>query len=481
MTMNNSCGQPTAIRFRDLHEDCADMAVNVFGYVIPVLSVIVTTINILIILVFTKKRMRSHTTFILTLIACAEIINIVCPAIVFSYLYLRGNYKQYLTAEQIKYSYVLGKICVDMFNMFSLWLTVLLAFIRCRCINSPFEAKRLYSFRKIIIHIVLIIIFVCFVHIPSFFIFEFHSNSTIDPDTNLTLERGVLLETEGAYFKTCVGRKFHVFVETITDSLLPTVVLVGCNINILVALRKAKKSRVILRHKENDKLTCNDNKRKDGENVGLKSNLFSINDTLDKDVEFEKSLTDESHKSSYKQAHENLCKQEASCGKESKVKLPFVKCVKLHNIFTSKAKQARARLQSDSTLDKLDKEGQRTSYLILLVSTIIAVHELPLAILNIYTLVNSSDKPLPLSHGCLSIYLLLWQFITYPALFLIYACMSKMFRKQLWKVLACICVRLRNRQQNKKHSLSAKGGLQPYVCQSAKPSRLNRSHKLNTL
>jgi hypothetical protein len=324
----------------------------------------------------------------------------------------------------------------------------------------------------------------CLVHIPSFFIFDFHTISTFDPITNITSERGVLLETEGVFFKTCIGRKVHVCIETITDSLLPTIILVGCNINILVALRKAKKSRVILRHNEDDKLTIKTEiEKKDVKKVEFCSKLISVNDNLDKDADVDKIIPRENYKISTKRMYGNLCKPEASNGKESDVKLSLANCVKLHNIFTSKAKHVRARLQSDSTVEKLDKEGRRTSCLILLVSTIIVVHELPLTILNTYTLVNSSDKPLPLSHGCLSIILLLWQFITYPALFLIYACMSKVFRTELWNVLTCICIRHRNRRLNSGNVFlsESSGKMLQNVKPCAKPSRLHKLEKRNTL
>ncbi|XP_060584920.1 uncharacterized protein LOC132740890 [Ruditapes philippinarum] len=442
--MNSSCGQPVTVRFIDLHRDCVDFAVNIFEYVFPTLAIAVTTINILIIIVFTKPHMRSHTTFILTLIACVEIINILCPTSMFSFLYLRGNYKEYLTSEQIQWSYILGKICVDMFNMISLWLTVLLAFVRCKCINSQFISRKVHSTKQIVIYVTLILVIVIVVNAPAFYIFEFYSIEKVDPITNLTREIGVLVESQGIYFRSCSGRKIHLFIEMITDSILPCIILICCNAKIIMALRKAKTTRTILRHKESfknpsgEKQTCKTMKSTSSELIncsatGSKENTFSDNT---------KYMASVSVGNDSKDVIQNGTGKNGLM--EHKV---LLRNVKLHNFCTFQTRHLRARMYSDSTLDKLDKESERTSLLILLVSTIILLHELPLAVLNIVTLARSIDKPLPMSRGCLSIIILLWQFITYPAIFLIYACMCKAFRRELIKTLTCWCKRHNSKRQ----------------------------------
>ncbi|XP_053406477.1 uncharacterized protein LOC128559254 [Mercenaria mercenaria] len=420
------------------------MAVNMFGYIIPVLSLFVTTMNVLIIIVFVKRHMRSHTTFILTLIACVEILNIDCPAIVFAYLYLRGSYKHYLTSEQIKWSYLLGKICVDMFNMCSLWLTVLLAFIRYRCISSPFVARKVHSPRKIIIYVVVIIVFVGLVHVPSFYLFEFRSVTNVDPISNLTTIVGALIEREGVYLKSCSGRKLHIIVETLTDSLIPSALLVCCNIKLLITLRKAKQSRSSLRHTNNvcfksDEENSQKNINTDAEPSKINSR-GSTNQTLGLKKVFH---FNERYIPNISQplVQNNKCKTNSM--KDIKERRDTQ-----HNFYTFKSRHTHASTSSDHSLDKLDRESERTSLLILLVSTIILVHECPLAIVNTYTLANYSDKPLPLSKGCFSIVVLLWQFITYPAIFLIYSCMCKAFRKELWKILTCLCRREKRGQSN---------------------------------
>lgn len=449
--MNSSCGQPHTVRFIDLHRDCVDFAVNVFEYIFPILAVSVTAINILIIIVFTKPHMRSPTTFILTLIAFVEIINIICPTSIFSYLYLHGNYKYYLTRGEIQWSYILGKICVDMFNMISLWLTVLLAFVRCKCINSQSITRKVHSTKQIIIFVVLILVVVIVVNVPAFYIFEFYSIEKLDPIANITSEIGVLVESQGIYFRSCSGRKVHVFVEMITDSILPCVILICCNAKIVIALRKARNSRSVLRHKRTLKIVNGDKQKyKSMENISSEM----LNGRLSKDIsiELEKRFYSNGRyiaNDSEKHLVDNECKQvvHKSTRKTDFMKHYLLTNAKLHNFCTFQTRHLRPRMHSDSTIDKLDKESERTSLLILLVSTIIVLHELPLAVLKILTLAQSFNKPLPMSRGCLSVIILLWQFITYPAIFLIYTCMCRAFRKELIKTLTCLCMRHNSKRQ----------------------------------
>jgi hypothetical protein len=123
-------------------------------------------------------------------------------------------------------------------------------------------------------------------------------------------------------------------------------------------------------------------------------------------------------------------------------------CFLFHKIHKNKCKTVTS--VKDQTIDKLDNESRRTSWLIFVVSTIVLLHEIPLTTANIYTLVKHSNEPLPLSIiGCFSVIQQLWQFITYPAIFLISTCMSSSFRQELWKTISLNC------KQRERHSRSS--------------------------
>jgi hypothetical protein len=70
----------------------------------------------------------------------------------------------------------------------------------------------------------------------------------------------------------------------------------------------------------------------------------------------------------------------------------------------------------------------------------ILLHEIPWAITNINNLIIHLHGPLPLNFaGCFSLVLSLWQYLTYPTIFLIYACMSESFRTELVYILTISC------------------------------------------
>lgn len=414
--MNRSCEERMILRLMDLHPKCERLAVGILGYAVPFLAVIVTTVNILIVVIFTKPHIRSHTTFILTLIACADMVDILCPTVVFTYHYMLGHYKEFLTCRQIEWAYILGEICVDMFNMLSLWLTVLLAFIRCRCIKFPFVARNVHSFKKIVVYILCIFALVITVHTPSFFIFDFQTVNIVDSKTNETKTTCGVMEADGMLLKACSKRKFHVLTETLLDSIVPCVILLYFNFVMVITLRRANQSRSSLRQKD----------------------LEPSTDNQDCVMEEEKSR---------KRVHceiINLNRSEhmvTSCGKCRQCGSCFVNC-----------NSRRKRVSSDIILDKLDKESRRTSWLIFVVSSIIVVHEIPLAVANAYALVTHRNVPLPIAiNGCLSVILLLWQFITYPVIFIIYACMSGAFRSELWRILTFMCKYNHSKQPNEKN------------------------------
>lgn len=532
--MNRSCGEQTLLKLMDLHPDCVDLGVDVFRYIFPFLAVFVTTTNILIVFVFMKPHIRSHTTFILTLIACADILGIVCPTVVFAYLYLFGYYKEYLTCKQIEWTYILGEICVDVFNMLSLWLTVLLAYIRCRCINSPFLARHVHSFKRVFIYLICLLILVISLHVPSFYIFEFQQVQYVDKDNNGTHAVCAMLEPDGVFLKSCSSRKVQLILETVFDSVLPCVLLVYCTFAMLCTLHRGKQNRLSLRKidsvrynsiKESKKYakeelteqTCalrceeaiakcektdcessrvkykrnnceekregnvcdanNENwdttdvevnnatcDREDHEVVKAKRgnidiaaktvkcesiNCASCDKTICKAIDLDNTKDDifkgdEEHISSFskdanKDNNNDTVFFDSDENNDEKKSLDvdvslFCSCLNCQN---SATKTVRQSTSSDSTIDKLDRESRRTSWLILCVSTIVLVHEFPLVAINIYNLTTYKDKPLPLSNGCLSIVLLLWQFVTYQAIFFIYACMSSAFRSELRKMFTC--------------------------------------------
>jgi len=127
---------------------------------------------------------------------------------------------------------VFADVFVDMFNAMSIWLTVLLAFMRYRCLQSPFSVKCVHKHRRVALYVVMIVFLELCVHIPSLFLVEYvpivmASNNTDDP----YIAGGIRFQ------ETVLSRRTHIWTETLIDSLIPSLVLLFLTWKILLTLR----------------------------------------------------------------------------------------------------------------------------------------------------------------------------------------------------------------------------------------------------
>lgn len=438
--MNASCQELKRFRLIDMHPNCSELAVHIFGHVIPVLAVFVVMLNIPMLIVFTRPHVRSHTTFILSLIACADILDIICPTVVLVYQYSLGHSNEFLLYSHCQWTYILLYVSVDTFNMISLWLTVLLAYIRCKCLQSPFLARHIHSGKRIIMYVLGILSLAMLVHLPSFFLFDFTPVKTIDTFTNSTMELCRIVEPDGAVLKSCMRRKIQIFTKTVVDSIVPCFFLVYYNFVILLTLRKARRSRTSLRRSESTSYNITKIQACETlvqvENVKLRQ--ISIYKTASTELE---GVSNESNgawsTNSTQVAERNKCespvldRNDANNTDSHGIRMC---CLNEGKSFRKKANS------TDCVLDKLDQECKRTSWLIFVISTIVVVNEVPLAAENVYTLATYAGSPLPMNiYGCFSIILELFQFITYPMIFIIYASMSRAFRVELCTTIMHPC------------------------------------------
>lgn len=434
--MNASCKGFITLHLMDLHPNCTDLAVVIAGYIVPGMAVITLMLNLPIVIVFTKPHVRSHTTLILTLIACADTLNIICPTYVYVYHYTFGHYVEYLAYSKCELTYILVEICVDMFNMISLWLTVLLAYIRCMCLKSPFATRHIHSGKRILTYVAFILLLAVCVYLPSLFVFEFTPVQIVDPVTNTTMEVCGVAEPDGLFLIHCSRRKVHILVKTMVESLIPCCFLVYYNAEMCLVLSEAKQSRTSLRCSES---TTRDSSKK--KTYAARTADCAARTTISCDYHIDRDdvfYDDTGNHSNNTERGNIICQFPCFMGKYNRKLCQSGTCLGCscgyHNSFRKKV------YSTDSAFDKLDRDSRRASWLIVLVSTIVVVHEIPLAIANVYALATHVGVPLPINiYGCYSFILLLWQYITYPVIFLIYACMSKTFRSELWKTITLPC------------------------------------------
>lgn len=432
--MNVSCHRVITLKLLDLYPDCQTVVEFMWGYVIPILAVVIIIVNGLIVSVLSKPHVRSHTTLVLTFIACSDTLNIVFPSISYIHHYTSGRFKDFLSYSSCFWTYILGEVFVDMFNMISLWFTVLLAYMRCRCLRSPFKTQIIHSYKYILIYVAVILVLALVVHLPAFFLFEF-SPVILKDNTNLTKVVCGISESYYSLFKPCFGRKLHVLMKTVIDSVLPCVILVSCNICILSTLRRAKKKRLLLRRYS---LTSR-NERKLHANELLNA-LAPENDIMLNDVtETEVSPNSENNKG-FRPVF-RLGRIESKSGLHSRTDSMDQNTRLFNGHFRAGRDNHRKNFKRrNSEFAKVDRESQRTTWLILIISLMILLHEIPIVVTNINNLVIHAGDQLPLNfYGCFSIVLSVWQFITYPVIFVIYAFMSGTFRKELKNTVTSSC------------------------------------------
>lgn len=395
-----------------------------WGYVIPVLAVLIIMVNGIIVSILAKPHVRSHTTFILILIAVSDTLNIVFPAISYIYHYTSGRFKDFLSYSSCFWTYIFADVFVDMFNMISLWLTVLLAYIRCRCLRTPFAGRHIHSYKNIVISVTTILVLAAVVHLPAFFLFEFSPVHFQDSMNSTKVVCGIS-ESSNALLKPCMGRKIHILMETIIDSVVPSVILVCCNISILMTLHNAKRERSSLRRNR----SASKDERNFRYKKNNKTNVADENDLFSEvtEIEIKPSANNNGLTSTYRMS------RIASSGALKTGVDRIIQNAKWFVNFNGRRDYLRRnQKRRDSEIDKLDRESRRTTWLIFVISCMILLHEIPVVVTNINKLVIHAEGQLPLNfYGCFSLFLSIWQYITYPVIFIIYACMSGSFRAEL--------------------------------------------------
>lgn len=113
-------------------------ALPLYGYIMPIFVVITMVANTLIILVLSKKHMRTPTNTVLMAMALCDMLTLVFPAPWFCYLYTFGNYRKPLHHLAACYAYrFMHEIIPQYFHTASIWLTLALAVQRYIYVCHP--------------------------------------------------------------------------------------------------------------------------------------------------------------------------------------------------------------------------------------------------------------------------------------------------------------------------------------------------------
>ena len=462
----------------------------VYGFIVPLLALLVITVNLLIIIIFSKPHIRSHTTFILTIIAISDSLNIAIPSILYVHYYTLDKHNDYVPFNLCFITYVSLHLLPDLFNLISVWSTILLACIRFRCLQSPFRARELHTNRRIAIGITFVVIIALFVHLPTVVMFDFIPANVTSFVTNETMKTCVVA-TAKALNKVCAFREIHIWIELFANSFIPCFTLIALDIAILCTLRKAAVKRLSLhtlgsafqfssrRKSSVTRYKCLASKTK--ENIsksyiidGKALQQIECNESAHNTEEFEfntltkrittterrqsNSTCDGNHTNTKDNSlfaegirdiqHLRQCShvgsnQQSRLKRFSSLFVPSSliwerRSTSIHHCQSNKTKHFRhSRTFSDVSYKKLARESKRTSWMIFAVVALICSYELLYGILFAYKMIHNVG-PIPVNFfGCGTVYLYLWQYITYPLIFLIYCFMSAAFRHELKQSLCC--------------------------------------------
>ncbi|XP_076065701.1 G protein-coupled sex peptide receptor [Oratosquilla oratoria] len=105
-----------------------DVAVPLYGYAMPVLLLVTTVANTLIVLVLSQTHMRTPTNTILMAMALSNMMTLVFPAPWLFYMYTLDNYNTPMSSPLACYGWSLMHDSLpNLFHTASIWLTVALA------------------------------------------------------------------------------------------------------------------------------------------------------------------------------------------------------------------------------------------------------------------------------------------------------------------------------------------------------------------
>lgn len=109
-----------------------------YGYIMPLLVIVTLVANTLIVLVLSKKHMRTPTNMVLMAMALSDMFTILVPAPWFLYLYTFGNHGQPLRTLAACYAHHIMKEAIPtLFHTASIWLTLALAIQRYIYVCHP--------------------------------------------------------------------------------------------------------------------------------------------------------------------------------------------------------------------------------------------------------------------------------------------------------------------------------------------------------
>ncbi|KAF5286709.1 hypothetical protein FQA39_LY16192 [Lamprigera yunnana] len=232
-------------------------AVPMYGYIMPFLLFITIIANTLIVVVLSKRHMRTPTNVVLMAMALCDMFTLLFPAPWLIYMYTFGNHYKPLWPISICYAWtVMHEIIPNMFHTASIWLTLALAVQRYIYVCHAPLARKFCTMPNVYKCLIYILISAS-LH-QAFRLFdqdysevEIYWNGNTEYVCSTRTASWVMdYITEDIYY--CSYFLFRiVFVH-----LIPCIALVVLNFLLFRALRQAQQRRDLLLSKKNQKNEC---------------------------------------------------------------------------------------------------------------------------------------------------------------------------------------------------------------------------------
>ncbi|XP_053648445.2 sex peptide receptor-like [Cherax quadricarinatus] len=257
LLVNKTCGSGNATDFLNVSNLYPlDLAMPLYGYAMPVLLLVTTVANTIIVAVLGQQHMRSPTNAVLMAMALSDMLTVLFPEPVFFYMYTLNNHAKPLYPQAACYAW--GFLHEDIPNLFhtaSIWLTVALAVQRYIYVCHPPVARTWCTLPRVIKAIIWIFIFATIHQAPKIF-------DTVYDSTEV--------EWQGECVCVC-NERFRDWVTQITPNIYfpiyfwfrvvfvhlgPCTVLVVLNFLLFRAMKEAQKRRKKLLHDKKSKREC---------------------------------------------------------------------------------------------------------------------------------------------------------------------------------------------------------------------------------
>lgn len=136
---NNFMNNNSEVKYLNITVDLdIRYALPLYGYIMPFLVVVTIIANTLIVLVLSKKHMRTPTNLVLMAMALSDMLTLLFPAPWLLYLYTFGNHNKPLRPLAACYAYnYMNEVIPALFHTASIWLTLALAIQRYIYVCHP--------------------------------------------------------------------------------------------------------------------------------------------------------------------------------------------------------------------------------------------------------------------------------------------------------------------------------------------------------